>query len=45
MMSQALLLSEEAEMAAKPELEIFADDVICGHGATVGQIDATISST
>ena len=39
MMSQALLLSEEAEMAAKPELEIFADDVVCGHGATSGQID------
>src|SRR5690606_20133326 len=39
MMSQALLLSEEAEMAAKPELEIYADDVICGHGATSGQID------
>lgn len=42
MMSQALLLSEEAEMAAKPELEIYADDVVCGHGATVGQIDATM---
>jgi Fe-S cluster assembly protein SufD len=39
MMSQALLLSEEAEMDAKPELEIFADDVVCGHGATSGQID------
>jgi Fe-S cluster assembly protein SufD len=42
MMSQALLLSEEAEMAAKPELEIFADDVVCGHGATSGQIDAAM---
>jgi len=42
MMSQALLLSEEAEMAAKPELEIFADDVICGHGATSGQIDSNM---
>jgi Fe-S cluster assembly protein SufD len=42
MMSQALLLSEEAEMAAKPELEIFADDVVCGHGATSGQIDDTM---
>ncbi len=41
MMSQALLLSQEAQMASKPELEIFADDVICGHGATSGQIDAT----
>lgn len=40
MMSQALLLAEEAEMAAKPELEIFADDVVCGHGATSGRIDA-----
>jgi Fe-S cluster assembly protein SufD len=40
MMSQALLLSEEAQMAAKPELEIFADDVVCGHGATSGRIDA-----
>ena len=39
MMTQALLLSEEAEMANKPELEIFADDVICAHGATSGQID------
>jgi Fe-S cluster assembly protein SufD len=41
MMSQALLLSEEAQMSSKPELEIFADDVVCGHGATVGQIDET----
>ncbi len=39
MMSQALLLSETAEFANKPELEIFADDVTCGHGATCGQID------
>ncbi|MTH94861.1 SufD family Fe-S cluster assembly protein, partial [Roseibium sp. RKSG952] len=39
MMTQALLLSEEAEMANKPELEIFADDVICAHGATCGQMD------
>jgi Fe-S cluster assembly protein SufD len=42
MMSQALLLSEEAEMDSKPELEIFADDVVCGHGATSGQIDRTM---
>jgi Fe-S cluster assembly protein SufD len=41
MMSQALLLSEQAEFDSKPELEIFADDVQCGHGATAGQIDAT----
>jgi FeS assembly protein SufD len=38
-MSGALLLSEAAEFDAKPELEIFADDVVCGHGATSGQID------
>ena len=35
----ALLLSETAEFDAKPELEIFADDVICGHGATSGDLD------
>jgi len=40
MMSKALLLSDTAEFAAKPELEIFADDVQCGHGATSGRIDA-----
>lgn len=38
-MSQALLLSERAEFDSKPELEIYADDVVCGHGATSGQID------
>jgi FeS assembly protein SufD len=38
-MSGALLLSERAEFDSKPELEIFADDVVCGHGATSGQID------
>jgi Fe-S cluster assembly protein SufD len=37
--SHALLLSETAEFDAKPELEIFADDVVCGHGATSGSID------
>ncbi len=37
-----LLLSETAEMNTKPELEIYADDVQCTHGATVGQIDADI---
>ncbi|PTW60562.1 Fe-S cluster assembly protein SufD [Breoghania corrubedonensis] len=42
MMCQALLLSDEAEMAYKPELEIFADDVQCAHGATSGQIDAEL---
>jgi Fe-S cluster assembly protein SufD len=40
MKSQAVLLSPHAQMNAKPELEIFADDVICGHGATVASIDA-----
>ena len=39
MMTQALLLSEEAEANNKPELEIFADDVQCGHGATAGALD------
>jgi Fe-S cluster assembly protein SufD len=39
MMTQALLLSETAEADAKPELEIFADDVVCGHGATAGALD------
>jgi Fe-S cluster assembly protein SufD len=39
MMTQALLLSERAEAYNKPELEIFADDVQCGHGATSGALD------
>jgi Fe-S cluster assembly protein SufD len=39
MMTQALLLSERAEADSKPELEIFADDVQCGHGATAGALD------
>lgn len=34
-----LLLSDEAKMKTKPQLEIFADDVKCTHGATVGQLD------
>lgn len=38
-MSQALLLSPEAEIDCKPELEIFADDVKCSHGATIGALD------
>jgi len=37
---QALLLSPGAEMDIKPELEIFADDVKCSHGATIGALDA-----
>ena len=39
MKSQAVLLSPRAQMNAKPELEIFADDVVCGHGATVAALD------
>jgi Fe-S cluster assembly protein SufD len=39
MMSRALLLSPAAEADNKPELEIFADDVQCGHGATAGALD------
>jgi Fe-S cluster assembly protein SufD len=39
MMTQALLLSDRAEADNKPELEIFADDVQCGHGATSGALD------
>lgn len=39
MRSQALLLSTGAEANSKPELEIFADDVQCGHGATAGALD------
>jgi Fe-S cluster assembly protein SufD len=35
-----LLLSSDAEADTKPELEIYADDVKCSHGATVGQLDA-----
>ena len=38
-MSSALLLSPQAEMDTKPELEIYADDVLCSHGSTVGQMD------
>ena len=38
-LSKALILSEEAEFDAKPELEIYADDVKCSHGSTSGSID------
>ena len=38
-MTQALLLSPGAEMDIKPELQIFADDVKCSHGATIGALD------
>jgi Fe-S cluster assembly protein SufD len=40
MQSKTLLLSDGASMNNKPELEIFADDVVCGHGATCGRLDA-----
>ena len=42
MMTRALLLSERAEADNKPELEIFADDVQCGHGATAGALDGDL---
>lgn len=38
-MHQGLMLSDEAEILSKPELEIYADDVVCGHGSTCGMID------
>ncbi len=39
--NKALLLSQDATINTKPQLEIFADDVKCTHGATVGQLDET----
>ncbi len=42
MMTRALLLADEAEADNKPELEIFADDVTCGHGAASGALDETL---
>ena len=39
--SQGLLLDENSTFQAKPELEIYADDVACSHGSTVGAIDET----
>jgi Fe-S cluster assembly protein SufD len=39
--SSNLLLSEDATVDTRPQLEIFADDVKCGHGGTVGQLDET----
>jgi Fe-S cluster assembly protein SufD len=41
MACNTLLLSDDAEFSVKPELEIFADDVQCAHGATVADIDKT----
>src|SRR5262249_46476738 len=38
--NQTLLLSDDAVINTKPQLEIYADDVKCTHGATVGQLDA-----
>ena len=37
--NNCLLLSDDAEINSKPQLEIYADDVRCTHGATVGQLD------
>ena len=39
LMSQGLMLSDDASIYAKPELEIYADDVVCGHGSTCGRLD------
>jgi Fe-S cluster assembly protein SufD len=41
-MAQALMLSEDAEFDSKPELEILADDVACGHGSTAAEIDPNL---
>jgi Fe-S cluster assembly protein SufD len=38
-MSKVILVSDKASANAKPELEIYADDVVCAHGATVGELD------
>ena len=38
-MAQVLMLSQDAEFDSKPELEIHADDVVCGHGSTAAEID------
>ncbi|WP_169331786.1 Fe-S cluster assembly protein SufD [Robiginitomaculum antarcticum] len=41
MRHDALMLSDRAQVRAKPELEIYADDVACEHGNTLGQLDET----
>ena len=41
MSNKNLLLSSDAEIDSKPELEIYADDVKCAHGTTIGQLDET----
>ena len=38
-LNKTLLLSRGTEMDSKPELEIYADDVKCGHGATTGELE------
>ena len=38
-LSKALILNDQAEFNAKPELEIYADDVKCSHGSSSGSID------
>ena len=38
--NQNLLLSDDARIDTKPQLEIYADEVKCSHGATIGQLDA-----
>ena len=38
-MSKALLLSDQSTSNSKPELKIYADDVVCSHGATAGDLD------
>lgn len=43
MNARGLMLGEAAEFSAKPELEIFADDVQCAHGATAGEIDEDLA--
>jgi Fe-S cluster assembly protein SufD len=39
MQTRAMMLSQGAEMDAKPELEIYADDVVCAHGSAIGELD------
>ena len=39
MQTRAMMLSDKAEMDAKPELEIYADDVACAHGSAIGELD------
>ena len=41
-MAQVLMLSPDAEFDSKPELEIYADDVVCGHGSTAAELDTDL---